>query len=166
MEYSYTSIGISEHQFGVTNLIGMCIEDRLLHGLMEEYVKSRVIEWLGKHDYVITSVKTLAEHGVDIRAKKARSNNLFIIECKGEPKQNPRYRYPILVSALGEIVQRVKYQRHCRYAIALPETYKELVTGKIPWVANKRLSLEILLVSSNGAIDRISWQRLMKIQTK
>ena len=132
--------------------------------LTEEFVKSRVLEWLGRQDYIISSVKTLSEHGVDIRAKKARSNNLFIIECKGEPKQNPRYRYPILVSALGEIVQRVKYQRHCRYAIALPETYKELVTRKIPWVASKKLSLEILLVGSKGTIRRINWQGLKKIQ--
>lgn len=136
----------------------------MLRKLTEEFVKSRVLEWLGRHDYIISSVKTLSEHGVDIRAKKARSNNLFIIECKGEPKQNPRYRYPILVSALGEIVQRVKYRRHCRYAIALPETYKELVTRKIPWIASKKLSLEILLVSSKGTIRRINWQGLKKIQ--
>ncbi len=132
--------------------------------LTEEFVKSRVLEWLGRHDYIISSVKTLSEHGVDIRAKKARSNNLFIIECKGEPKKNPRYRYPILVSALGEIVQRVKYQRHCRYAIALPETYQELVMRKVPWIASKKLSLEILLVGSKGTIRRINWQGLRKVQ--
>ena len=131
--------------------------------LSEEFVKSRVIEWLGKHDYVIKSVKTLSEHGVDIKARKSRSNNFFIIECKGEPKSNPvKMRYPTLVSGLGEIVQRVKYQRHIRYAIALPDTYKDLVMRKIPWVVARKLGLEILLVDIKGKVSRVTWKELKK----
>lgn len=129
--------------------------------LTEEFVKSRVLEWLGKHDYVITSVKTLAEHGVDIRAKKSRSELIYVIECKGEPKSNPvKMRYPTLVSALGEIVQRVTRQKYAKYAIAFPYTYEELVLRKIPWVAAKRLGLEVLLVSNDGKVNRLNWQML------
>lgn len=130
--------------------------------LTEEFVKSRVLEWLGKHDYVITSVRTLSEHGVDIRAKKARSGLIYVIECKGEPKHNPRYRYPILVSALGEIIQRVTRKKYVKHAIALPFTYKELILRRIPWMACKRLSLEVLLVNQEGLVIRLNWQDLKK----
>lgn len=69
---------------------------------------------------------TLSEHGVDIKAKKVRSNNFYLIECKGEPQTNPvKMRYPTLVSALGEIIQRVKHRRHVKYAPA--KEYKTLI---------------------------------------
>lgn len=127
--------------------------------LSEEFVKNRVVEWLGKHDYVISNVKTLSEHGVDIKAKKSRSNNFFLIECKGEPQNNPKkMRYPALVSVLGEILQRMKYRGHVKYGIALPETYREIVLKKIPWVLSKRLSLEILLVNNEGLVFRLTWK--------
>lgn len=130
----------------------------------EEFVKMRVMEWLGRHDYVIMNAKTLAEHGADVRAKKSRSANYFIIECKGDPKTNPdKMRYCVLVSALGEIVQRIT-KKHTRYAIALPYTYERHVRRKIPWVAAKKLGLEILLVSSIGKIDRLNWRTLRKVK--
>lgn len=135
--------------------------------LTEEFVKSRVLEWLGKHDYIITSVRTLAEHGVDIRAKKARSELIYVIECKGEPKTNPdKYRYPVLVSALGEIVQRITRKKYARYAIALPITYRDLVYRRIPWMGAKRLGLEILLVAMDGKVTRVGWQHLKLLQGK
>lgn len=137
----------------------------MLAQLTEEFVKSRVLEWLGKHDYIISSVKTLAEHGVDIRAKKARSGLIYVIECKGEPKTNPdKYRYPVLVSALGEIIQRVTRKKYVKHAIALPFTYKELILRRIPWMACKRLSLEVLLVNQEGLVIRLNWQDLKKKQ--
>jgi len=134
--------------------------------LTEEFVKNRVLEWLGKQDYIISSVKTLTEHGVDIKAKKARSNLFYFIECKGEPNNNPvKMRYPTLVSALGEIIQRVTRKKYAKYALALPETYKELVIRKIPWMACKRLSLEMLFVNTGGIVIRINWKDLRKEQS-
>lgn len=139
----------------------------MLAQLTEEFVKSRVVEWLGKHDYIITSVRTLSEHGVDIRAKKARSELIYVIECKGEPKTKPsKYRYPVLVSALGEIVQRITRKKYARYAIALPTTYRDLVYRRIPWMGAKRLGLEILLVAEDGKVTRICWQNLRLLNGK
>ena len=95
--------------------------------------------------YTATHVKTLAEHGPDIVAKKTTSNLLYVIEVKGDPISNPpKMRYPVLVSGLGEIVQRVTRAKYCRYAIALPSSYEEHVMRRVPSTAAKRLDLEFL----------------------
>ncbi len=133
--------------------------------LDEEFVKSRVSEWLGKNDYIIVKSRTLTEHGVDLKARKARSNNYFLVECRGEPQTNPqKLRHPMLISGLGEILQRVAYDRHYRFALALPESYRELVERRIPFVAAKRLGLDIVLVSERGKIDRLTWRELKSRQ--
>lgn len=130
--------------------------------LSEEFVRNRVLEWLTKNGYgQFARIRTLAEHGEDIRAKRTGSNNYLIVEVKGEPQSNPvKARHPTLVAALGEIVQRVKHQSHYRYALALPSTFEELVFRRVPWVAAKMLGLEILLVDAKGKVRRIKWRDL------
>ncbi len=129
--------------------------------LTEEFVRNRILEWLSKQGYVPFKVKTLAEHGPDIKAKRVKGNYQYVVEVKGEPEKNPvKMRYPTLVSALGEVVQRVTRAKYCRYAIALPSTYGDLVRRRIPWMAAKRLDLEALLVNSEGRVERVSWRGL------
>lgn len=80
-----------------------------------------------------------------------------MIEAKGDPVVNPqKMRYPYFVSPLGELVQRVNVMRHCRYALALPDSYSEIVSRKIPYAAAKRLDLEALLVKDDGKIKRLT----------
>ncbi|MDH2899971.1 MAG: hypothetical protein PXY39_03275 [archaeon] len=101
--------------------------------LSEEFVKNRVIEWLGREGYRVISVKGLTEHGLDIRAKRIKTNYYYAIEAKGDPQINPeKMRYPFLVSALGEIVQRVTKAKYCKYAIALPNSYEDLIRRRVP----------------------------------
>lgn len=131
--------------------------------LSEEFVKNRVIEWLGREGYRVISVKGLAEHGLDIRAKRLKTNYYYAIEAKGDPQVNPdKMRYPFLVSALGEIIQRVTKAKYCRYAIALPSTYQELVMRRVPPMAARLLCLEFLFVESSGEVTRITWKELLK----
>jgi len=133
--------------------------------LTEEFVRNRVLEWLSKQGYgVISKVKTISEHGEDIKVKRVKSQNYFIVECKGDSSE--KGRQVAFVSALGEIVQRVKHERHYRYGLAFPITYQELVFRRTPWVAAKKLGLETLLVDSKGKIVRISWRDLKGVQTK
>ena len=135
--------------------------------LTEEFVRNRVLEWLSKQGYgYFSRIRTLQEHGEDIKARRTGSNNYFIIEVKGEPESNPvKMRHPTLVSALGELVQRVKAQRHFRYAIALPETYRELVLRRMPWAAAKKIGFEFLLVSEEGKVSRLTWRDLQSMAT-
>lgn len=123
-----------------------------------------MIEWLGRNDYVVKKAKTLSEHGEDIKARKARSSNYIIVEVKGDPpgKNADKTRQGFFVSALGEIIQRVKHEHHYRYTIAFPETYREMVARRIPWAAAKKLGLEILLVDEKGQIERLTWMHLKK----
>lgn len=130
--------------------------------LTEEFVKNSVVKWLNKQNYVVLDLKTLLGHGADIRAKKARSSNYFIIEAKGDASE--KGRQVNFVSALGEIIQRIKHERHYRYAIALPESYSNLVYRKIPWVAAKKIKLEVLLVDNKGRVERITWRQLKDYQ--
>lgn len=89
--------------------------------------------------------------------------NFYVFEVKGD-RGSVKARHMNFVTALGEIIQRVTYARHCKYAIALPETYAELVQRKLPWRACKRLALEALLVNSKGQIKRFTWKELKKVQ--
>lgn len=136
--------------------------------LTEEFVRNRVLEWLSKQGYgYFSRVRTLQEHGEDIKARRTGSNNYFIIEVKGESESNPvKMRYPTLVSALGELLQRVKYQRHFRYAIALPEGFRELILRRVPWVATKKIGFEFLLVNEEGKVTRITWRDLQSSETR
>lgn len=131
------------------------------HLLTEEFVKNRVIEWLGRKGYRVISVKGLAEHGIDIRAKRLKTNYYYAIEAKGDPQINPeKMRYPFLVSALGEIVQRITKAKYCRYAIALPASYEKLASKHIPSMLAHRLDLEVLLVERDGSVRRFTWKDL------
>lgn len=129
--------------------------------LSEEFVKNRVIEWLGREGYRVISVKGLAQHGLDIRAKRLKTNYYYAIEAKSDPQINPeKMRYPFLVSALGEIVQRVTKRKYCRYAVALPASYEKLATKHIPPMFAHRLDLEVLLVERDGSVHRLTWKDL------
>lgn len=131
--------------------------------LTEEFIKNSIVTWLNKENYIVLDLKTLLGHGADIRAKKAKSANYFIIEAKGD--SSDKGRQVAFVSALGEIVQRIKHERHYRYAVAFPETYRQLVMKRVPWVSSKRLGVEFLFVSEKGKVDRITWRELKEQQT-
>jgi hypothetical protein len=129
--------------------------------LSEDFVKNRVVEWLGRNGYFPTHLKLLSEHGADIVAKRQRSNYFYIVEAKGDPQINPnKMRHPYLVSALGEIVQRVTRAKYCRYAVALPASYEKLARKHVPSVLAHRLDLEVLLVDQDGSVDRLTWKEL------
>lgn len=105
-----------------------------------------------------------AQHGLDIRAKRLKINYYYAIEAKGDPQAKPeKMRYPFLVSALGEIIQRVTKAKYCRYAVALPSSYEDLIKRRVPSMAAKRLDLEFLLVSSSGEIKRLMWKDFVRI---
>ncbi|MEM2955363.1 MAG: hypothetical protein QXM25_01435 [Nitrososphaerales archaeon] len=138
--------------------------------LTEEFVRNRVLEWLSKQGYgIISRVKTISEHGVDIKVRKTKSYSYFVIEVKGDPpttKHPEKIRHPAFLSALGEIVQRVKHERHYRYALALPSSFQKLVFRRLPWVAAKKIGLEVLLVDAKGKVTRITWREIKEHQTK
>jgi len=70
--------------------------------LTEEFVRNRVLEWLSKQGYgVISRVKTISEHGVDIKVRKTESYNYFVVEVKGDPpitKHPEKIRQPFFNS--------------------------------------------------------------------
>lgn len=134
--------------------------------ISEEFVRNRVLEWLSKQGYgVISKVATLGEHGADLKVRKTKSMNFYIIEVKGD-KGSDKARHVSFVTALGEILQRVKYIRHCKYAVAFPESYMKIIQRRLPWRACKKLPLEVLLVNPKGQIRRLIWRDLKKLQTK
>ncbi len=132
--------------------------------LSEEFVKNAVVQWLNEEDYAIKRLRTLSQHGPDVVAKKRRSNNYFIVEVKGEPPTNPnKMRYPTFLSGLGEIFQRVKHERHYRYALAVPQTFENLIVRHVPWAAAKKLGLEFLIVDAESNVRRLTWSDLPRL---
>jgi hypothetical protein len=135
--------------------------------LTEEFVRNRVIEWLTKQGYLPTHVRTLSEHGPDIKAKRQRGNYFYIVEVKGEPekKKPEKFRNLFLISALGEILTRVRRMKYSKYGIALPETFFDLVKRRVPPAAARRMDLEFLFVDSKGGVRRITWADLAEKRT-
>ncbi len=70
--------------------------------LTEEFVRNRVLEWLSKQGYgIISRVKTISEHGVDIKVRKTKSYSYFVVEVKGDPptiKHPEKIRHPFFNS--------------------------------------------------------------------
>ena len=65
-----------------------------------------------------------------------------------------------LVSALGEILLRMTYGGHCRYAVALPQGYRDVVSRRVSWRVARNLGLEVLLVGQGGEVERLTWREL------
>ena len=126
--------------------------------LNEDFVKNRIVEWLGQQGYFATHLRMLSEHGADIAARRRQGSNYFVIEVKGEPNQ--KFYYGFLTSAIGEIVQHMTNKLHCRYAIALPVSFETIVKRRIPSVAARKIGLEVLLVDSKGKVERLTWKDL------
>lgn len=133
--------------------------------LTEEFVRNRVLEWLSSHGYSATKVKTLSEHGPDILAKKIGSNRFYIVEVKGDVHtERNSLHHGVLLSALGEIMLRVQEQKYCKYAVGIPESYREMVIRRVQWILMKKMGLDFLFVNTKGEVEKLNWPKLKNMQ--
>lgn len=128
--------------------------------LSEDFVKNRIIEWLGQQGYFPVHLRMLTEHGADIVARRSTGSNFFVVEAKGEPR--PKLYYGFLTSAMGELIQHMTRKLHCRYAVGLPACFETIVKRRVPSVAARRVGLEFLLVDGQGKVKRLTWKQLTK----
>jgi len=132
--------------------------------ISEQFVKNRIITWLGKNNWRCVEISEEGRHGVDIKAKHNKYPRYYYIETKGEPDKNvkhPSSRMEVnFVYALGQILLRMKTKSRNYYAIGLPKNYSKKVKSRLSSNICKKLNLHIFLVNSEGNIERLTWKNL------
>jgi hypothetical protein len=121
-------------------------------------MKDSVVKWLNLNEFMVRDLVAIKGQGADITARKARSHHYLLVTVKGDVQ--PEERRQELTQALGQIIQRVRSNPHCRYAIALPIPFRELVLRHLPWPAAKQLKLQVLIVDKEGRVERLTWREL------
>ena len=135
--------------------------------MSEQRVKSAIIMWLLKNDWKLDSFGDQYEKGVDIKAKRNKSSQYFLIETKGSGKTSGA-DYVYFLTALGQILIRMdKIGNATRYkfGIGLPDAItKKEAFRKLPWQVAKKLKLYILSVDNNKNVTEYSYKDLKEHQ--
>jgi hypothetical protein len=134
--------------------------------ISEDFVQTRVIEWLSKNHWRLVKVATLKERGVDIKAVHSRYSRYYLIECKGS--NNSSSEEVAFIYALGQIITRMNTSGTTRYyyGIALPKRSADKAVKRIPYQLAKKLLLHVFSVDKKGNVVRYLPADLEKIQKK
>ncbi|MCB9810675.1 MAG: hypothetical protein H6779_02505 [Candidatus Nomurabacteria bacterium] len=132
--------------------------------ITEDFVQTRVIEWLSKHHWRLVKVATLREKGVDIKAVHTRYSRYYLIECKGS--NNSSSEEVAFIYSLGQIITRMNTSGSTRYyyGIALPKKSADKAIKRIPYQIAKKLLLHVFSVDKQGNVVRYMPADLEKIQ--
>lgn len=119
--------------------------------LQEEEIKHILTDLLTRDGW---DVQTAWGHalGADIDARKAGER--WVLEVKGPGKANAESKY--FDNVLGEILRRMD-DPDARYSIVFPD--KKVFRdrwAKLPRLAKERTMIDLLLVDSDGSIDRLA----------
>ena len=132
--------------------------------LSEKFVRRSAIEQLRRMRYSRDlREKETHEHGTDFQVRHNDYPVYYVVEAKGDPtntKHVDSVRESYFISALGQILTRVKNLYNHNYAIALPESYSKKVFRRLSWIALKKVGLTIFLVNEKGKVRKITWKEL------
>jgi hypothetical protein len=124
----------------------------------ENTVVERTIKYLQDKGWTIKEKHLGHEQKVDIKAFHPKNRRYYYIEAKGDPGKDSKsagaQKENYFISALGEIVLRIKSEKAPLYGIALPESYEQKLK-KIDKKVMKRLNLHFLIVRENGKVNDI-----------
>jgi hypothetical protein len=130
--------------------------------LDEDAVQNAVVCFLPTIGYHAKKLKTLRQHGVDIKACHAQYSRYFEIEVKGEPgkgvKSAASGRETRFLLALGQALTRMRPERRYRYGIAFPDSYRDLVKRRVASSVMKRLDLSFFFVGDSGQVEFVQWK--------
>ena len=139
--------------------------------LTEPFVKKLLIEnWLYKNKWTrMLRVGELSEKGVDIKVRHAQYGRDYLIEAKGDPPKGSKNPHSIrenyFITALGQILTRMKYKSNYCYGVAFPSSYKKKAVKRIPWRVSKKLNLHVFIIYSTKKVERLTWKELKKHQS-
>ena len=126
--------------------------------MKESEVKKAVLKWLYRNGWSYApKIKDLSEHGADIIVRHKNYPRYFVVECKGDPEKTRKERYKhglrnvYFLTALGQIITRMKPKAMYWYGIAFPESYYSLLK-KLPKPLRRRLRLKVFFVSKEGKV--------------
>jgi len=132
--------------------------------LQEEQVKNAVLVALGKMNYRLVQGRALREHGCDIVAKHINYGRYFYIEAKGDSGRTAKSpgsgREVRFISAVGQIITRIRPERGYRYGLAFPATYRKIVTSRLHYSVLKLLHIELFFVDQQLKVEHLTWKDL------
>ena len=131
--------------------------------LREEFVQNSIVKWLNKNDWIITSLATISQHGVDIRAKHRKYGRAYLIETKSSSSAEVDFVY-----SLGQIITRMNTSGKTRYyyALGLNEKSASIALRRIPYQIAKKLLLHIISVDERGNVKRYLPKDIERFQTE
>jgi len=131
--------------------------------ISETDVRTAVALWLRRHGFGILDPKEKHQKGADIRARHVDYARYFIVEVKGDPtkkaKQPDGSRYVDFMTAIGQIVTRMKTRAFYYYGLAFPKSYEKQVR-KLPWRFCKKNRISVFLVDGDRRVDHLRWKDL------
>lgn len=117
--------------------------------LGEDELKRHLENWLLSSGWQV-HIAWGKQPGVDIFA--TNGGRRWFIEVKGCGSLNAM-RVNYFLSILGEMLQRMRYE-DAKYSIALPDLPQfRGLWARLPDLAKKRTTIDVLFVSADGAID-------------
>ena len=119
--------------------------------LSEEFVQNAIVKWLNKNGWLITSLATTSQHGVDIRAKHSKYGRYYLIETKSSSSPEVDFVY-----SLGQIITRMNHSGKTRYyfALGLTEKSAKIALRRVPYQIAKKLLLHVFSVDEEGNVIR------------
>jgi hypothetical protein len=119
--------------------------------MKEEFIQNAIVKWLNKNGWLVTTLATTSQRGVDIKAKHSKYGRYYLIEtkCSSIPEVD-------FVYSLGQIITRMNSSGKTRYyyALGLPEKAASIALRRIPYQIAKKLLLHIFSVDDKGNVKR------------
>jgi len=132
--------------------------------LTEDKVRNAVVSKLSSMKYHPRTIKSLSEHGVDIKARHERFSRYFLVEVKGDPSDGVKSasagREVRFLQGLGQLITRIQPERGYYYGLAFPSSYRDIVIRRLHPALLKLLKIHLFFVDDRRRVEYLTWRHL------
>lgn len=139
--------------------------------LSESHIESCIRNYLLEKGWKTTNLpKTVGQHGADITAWHPKWRKIYIIEAKGELKNNQvQAMHSAFYNLLGQIISRMDKEGNCPgkaryYALGIPKKWEKTFQNKISGMKYGwgLLKLRVFLVDEDNTVEEKSYSNFSK----
>ena len=125
----------------------------------EDWVRTKIKDYLINNGYRITHESKGREHGVDLKGYHPKLCRYYFVEVKPEPQGESRHamKENYFLDNLAKILLRM-CQKNGQYALGFPITYKDKVK-KLPLEIRKKLRVDVFFVSKQGRVTKLPYYK-------
>lgn len=123
--------------------------------MRETEVKAAVIQHLLRSkQYRLNDHGRLWDHGVDICLRRTKYGRYLHIEAKGGAK----FSESAFLSAVGQILTRIKPSTGYEYGLAFPACFRTYAMRRINHEVLMRLRIDLFFAHSDGSVEQVDWK--------